>query len=87
MPSIQIHRMQQEDASVISEAFTAQGWNKPTEQYNKYHAQQLQNERVVLIATVDNTFAGYVTLLWKSPDPYFSENNIPEIQDFNVLIA
>lgn len=32
-------------------------------------------------------FAGYITLLWKSPDPYFSRHNIPEIQDFNVLIA
>ena len=87
MHIIQIRRMQQEDAAVISAAFTAQGWNKPMEQYNKYHAQQLRNERVVLIATVDNSFAGYVTLLWKSPDLYFSQHNIPEIQDFNVLIA
>ena len=24
---------------------------------------------------------------WKSPDPFFSKHHIPEIKDFNVLIA
>jgi len=87
MSNLQIRPMLPEDAPVISAAFQSQGWNKPLSQYLKYYAQQLHNERVVLIATLDNTFAGYITLLWKSPDPYFSEHNIPEIQDFNVLIA
>jgi ribosomal protein S18 acetylase RimI-like enzyme len=87
MPNIQIRSMQQEDAPVISAAFQAQGWNKPISQYLKYYAQQLRGERVVLIATYKNEFAGYITLLWQSPDPFFSQHNIPEIQDFNVLIA
>ena len=45
------------------------------------------NQGSVPFVPTSPAFAGYITLLWKSPDPYFSQHNIPEIQDFNVLIA
>jgi GNAT superfamily N-acetyltransferase len=69
------------DPEVMSAAFTAIGWDKPVSQYEKYLAEQRAGERDVLVATVDDTFVGYVTVRWKSP--YFG--TIPEIQDFNVL--
>jgi GNAT superfamily N-acetyltransferase len=69
------------DPEVMSAAFTAIGWDKPVSQYEKYLAEQRAGERDVLVATVDDTFVGYVTVRWESP--YFGA--IPEIQDFNVL--
>lgn len=86
MPNMQIRPMRPEDDTIISAAFQAQG-----EQTHLAIPQILRsttkNERVVLLATQDSTFTVYVTLLWKSSDPYFSQPNIPEIKDFNVLIA
>jgi GNAT superfamily N-acetyltransferase len=39
----------------------------------------------VLVAFVDQQFAGYVTVRWHSDYPAFRAADIPEIQDFNVL--
>jgi GNAT superfamily N-acetyltransferase len=50
-------------------------------QYERYLAEQRDGVRSVLVATVDDEYAGYVTVRWESP--YFG--TIPEIQDFNVL--
>lgn len=69
------------DPVVISGAFTAIGWDKPVEQYEKYLAEQAAGVRDVLVATVDEEFVGYVTVRWESA--YF--DGLPEIQDFNVL--
>ena len=71
------------DPEVISAALSELGWNKPVSQYEKYLAQQQDGLRSILVATVDDEYAGYVTVLWKSP--YEPFNGIPEIQDFNVL--
>ena len=34
---------------------------------------------------MDDVFAGYLTIRWHSDYPPFHEENIPEVQDFNVL--
>jgi GNAT superfamily N-acetyltransferase len=71
------------DPEVVSAAFTAIGWDKPVRQYEQYLAEQVAGERDVLVATVDDEFAGYVTVRWESP--YEPFGGIPEVQDFNVL--
>ena len=38
-----------------------------------------------MIARTDGAFAGYVTVLWRSVYPPFSQANIPETSDLNVL--
>jgi GNAT superfamily N-acetyltransferase len=78
-----IRALRDDDPEVISAAMDALGWNKPVSQYEKYVAQQRAGERSVLVATVEDEYAGYVTVNWKSP--YEPFNGIPEIQDFNVL--
>ncbi|WP_245947873.1 GNAT family N-acetyltransferase [Paenibacillus sambharensis] len=60
--------------------------DKPIDQYKRYYAEQERGERVTLIAEIDGSFTGYVNILWSSHYLYFREHNIPEINDFNVLI-
>lgn len=78
-----IRALRDDDPDVISAAMAALGWDKPVSQYEKYLDQQRAGERDVLVATVDDEYAGYVTVRWESP--YEPFNGIPEIQDFNVL--
>jgi len=73
------------DCEVISQAFAAQGWVKPVEQYQRYLQECLAGTRVVLVAEAAGQFAGYVCILWETDYPAFSAQPIPEIADFNVL--
>lgn len=83
MGEFAIRALRDGDPEVVSAAFTAIGWDKPVAQYEKYLADQRAGLRDVLVATVDDEFAGYVTVWWESP--YEPFNGIPEVQDFNVL--
>ena len=84
--SLSIHKIEAEDCKIISQAFAKQGWNnKPVEQYQKYLRFQEEGSRDIIIAKVNNKFAGYLTIQWKSNYPPFQEKNIPEVVDFNVL--
>ena len=82
---IHVQLMIQDDVQTIAAAFAQLGWNKPASQYEHYLKEQDAGKRVVLVATIDGEFAGYVTILWESPYPYFWQAEIPEIVDFNVL--
>jgi len=86
MSKIRIRRMTEKDCLVLSEAFQAQGWNKPYSLYEKYFSEQQARKRLVFVAEYDNEFAGYVTIQWESPYLYFKERDIPEIKDLNTLI-
>jgi ribosomal protein S18 acetylase RimI-like enzyme len=83
---LRIRKMNANDAIIISNAFKAQGWNKPMEIYRNYFVEQKNNERVTLIAEIDDNFVGYINVKWKSSYPFFFKNKIPEIVDLNVLI-
>jgi ribosomal protein S18 acetylase RimI-like enzyme len=84
---ITLHDLTEQDCPIITTAFTAQRWNKPLAQYQRYYLEQLEGQREVILAKVCGQFAGYVTIVWSSNYPPFREANIPEIVDFNVLIA
>jgi ribosomal protein S18 acetylase RimI-like enzyme len=83
---IEILNMKESDCEPISNAFSEQGWNKPTTQFLRYMKESIQGERIILLAKIDANYAGYVTIVWKSDNIAFSESNIPEIVDLNVLI-
>lgn len=83
---ILIRKMVADDCEAIAEAFAQQGWNKSLTQYRRYLKEQAGGEREVLIAKIEDEFAGYLTLLWQSKYAPFRENKIPEIVDLNVLI-
>lgn len=82
---MKIRLLEKQDIPEIAAAFTAIGWNKPVALYERYLAEQESGQRVVFVAFVDDTFAGYCTVHWQSDYPPFREAKIPEIQDFNML--
>jgi len=83
--NLSIRPLKPQNCRIINAAFTAIGWNKPISQYERYLSEQDRGERVVLVALVDDLFAGYLTIHWKTDYPPFRDNAIPEIRDFNVL--
>jgi len=82
-----VREMTHEDPPTIAEAFHAQGWNKPQDQYEKYHREHVEGKRTVLVAELDRQFVGYLTIVWESHYLPFQDAGIPEIVDFNVLVA
>ncbi len=83
--ALTIRVLDSDDIEPIAAAFAALGWNKPASQYKRYAAEQRAGERVVLVALWAGTFAGYLTIVWRSHYPPFAQANIPEVVDFNVL--
>jgi GNAT superfamily N-acetyltransferase len=83
--SVAIRSLRETDAAVIAAAFEAIGWSKTVEQYQRYLREQAAGVRHVLVATLSEAFAGYVTLSWQSTYPFFRDQQLPEIQDLNVL--
>ena len=81
-PSIRL--LKARDSREISEAFVDVGSGKSATQFNAYFREQEDGLRQVLVAYLGSEFAGYVTIVWRSPYPYFAENQIPEIKDLNV---
>ncbi len=83
---IVLRKIEAADCQIISDAFKAQGSNdKTVELYKRYLSHQSKNERDIIIAMVNNEFAGYLTISWNPEYKPFSDKNIPEISDFNVL--
>lgn len=83
--SIKINGLTPVYCTQISEAFAAQGWNKPAELYLKYLLESRNRTRTMLTAEFEDEFAGYVTIVWHSDYRAFREAGVPEIVDFNVL--
>jgi GNAT superfamily N-acetyltransferase len=76
------------DIAPIVAAFAAVAWpGKERAQYERYLAEQSAGERLVLVATADDGFAGYLCVQWRSGYAPFRAAGIPEIVDFNVLPA
>lgn len=85
MSGLDIRLLHGQDISEIAHAFAALGWNKPASQYERYLSEQLRDERIMLVASQDGAFAGYLTIVWQSGYEPFRMAEIPEIVDFNVL--
>ncbi len=83
--NLDIRLLEPEDPEPISAAFTEIGWEKPASQYERYLKEQASGKRTVLVATLDGTFAGYLTINWQPKYVTFREAGIPELEDFNVL--
>lgn len=81
----QIRPLTPSDIPLIVRSFAAVGWRKPATIFENYFLEQERNERIIWLAFQQGTFAGYVTLKWYSSYPSFKEQNIPEINDLNVL--
>ena len=85
MKNLNIRALRKSDCEEIHLAFAAQGWKKPAAQYYQYLEWQEKEIRDILLATIADEFAGYLTINWTSHYLPFREQGIPEIVDFNVL--
>ncbi len=83
--SVEIRALNDGDPETISAAFKGIGAGKPVAQYRRYLAEQTAGTRACLVATLGGQFAGYVTVNWTPTYCAFVEQQIPEIQDLNVL--
>ena len=81
----EIRELQEKDISPIVEAFRQIGWKKPASQYERYLKERTEGIRQVFVAFENGEFAGYLTVIFESDYPPFKAENIPEINDFNVL--
>jgi hypothetical protein len=71
------------DISIIVDAFQQANWLKPASTLETYYQEQLTGVRLVWVTHMNNQFAGYVTLKWKSRYEPFAKENIPEIMGSN----
>jgi GNAT superfamily N-acetyltransferase len=85
MLPIKIRSLTDDDPPVIASAFQRVGSLKTEAQYRRYLNEEAAGRRTCLIADVDGRFPGYVTVNWTPTYPGFIEEQIPEIQDLNVL--
>lgn len=83
--NLELREIRKTDCKIISESFQKQGWDKPISQYEKYLQLQEKGEKDIIIAALNQEFAGYLTINWKSDHKPFQMEGIPEIVDFNVL--
>lgn len=85
MNAIQIRELNHHDCGLISDAFSAIGWKKPVELFQKYHKEQEIGLRECYVAFENDIFLGYCTVLIKSKYEHFPTQDIAEISDLNVL--
>jgi GNAT superfamily N-acetyltransferase len=78
-----IRRMTRSDIDAIAETFAP--WNKKREQYERYFEENQRGERVTLVAVVGDRVVGYGKVLWESDYEPFRSDDIPEINDLNVI--
>lgn len=82
-----LREMTSNDPPTIAEAFRVQGWNKSKDQFEKYYREQMEGNRTVLVAEMNRKFVGYLTIVWESDYHPFRDAGIPEVVDFNILVA
>ena len=80
-----IRSMVKEDVQRFYDAFSLQGYHKPTEIFEHYLLQQRKQQCLVFVAEVDRQLAGYVTLWPKAKQGPFASLQLPVVVDLNVL--
>ena len=84
---VTIRPLESQDIKELTSLFADIGWERRISLFQQYLEEQDREERVVLVAYSGESFAGYVTIVWKSDYPPFAEKGIPEVKDLNVLSA
>ena len=86
MFDISVREFSKKDIALLSERFISERFYKTVALFEAYYQQQVEGRRRVFIAIdKEKSYLGYVTILWQSDYQHFLVNNIPEINDLNVL--
>lgn len=84
MEELFIRQMMFTDIDSLSRSFVRQGWSSRSAILKSYFDEQSAGERLVLVAVLGETVAGYITLLPMAKHGPFA-GNYPELADFNVF--
>ena len=84
---IKVRTLQKRDIPEMTAAFKDSEWKRKIESsfFESFLIEQDAGKRVVLLAFINNDFAGYVTIKWQSYYPPIANRNIPEISDLRVI--
>ena len=77
--------MIESDIEQMDAGFIAQGWGSRRAVLEKYYREQADGTRYVVFAEMDGKAVGYATLLRNDPHGPFANQNLPVVNDFNVL--
>ncbi len=83
--SIGIRPMTRGGIGLIYEGLTGHDVGKPLDYIERCWEENEKGERFTLLAFHEHDFAGWGHVVYKSHYPYFAENEIPEIQNFDVI--
>ena len=83
---LMIRQLEERDVQLIASEFQNIGSKTKTPSlYQRYLLEQNNERRTVLVAFVEDAFAGYLTVDGRSGYPPLRQGDVPEITDFNVL--
>ncbi|MDF1761427.1 MAG: GNAT family N-acetyltransferase [Coxiellaceae bacterium] len=86
LADVTIKKLNSTDIEALSKAFINENYYKPVELFQRYLTEQDAGMRSVWSAlNKDGRYLAYVTVLWSSGYALFADNNVPEINDFNVV--
>ncbi len=80
-----IRNMEEADAQIFTNEYTAQGWHSDIEDYLLRLKDQAEGKCVALTAVYQGHLAGSVYVYMEPHDGPFNGKGYPEIHDFNVL--
>jgi len=84
-PEMKIRQMIETDVDKIYQELSEHEIRKPLAYVQSCWEENKTGERITLIAEYDGRFAGWLHLLDKSYYPFFVEQGIPEINNFDVV--
>lgn len=82
---IQIRPMMENDIDMIYRGLSGHEISKPLDYVMRCWSENESKERVTLLAIYDSEFVGWGHVAIISHYPHFSDNGIPEIQNFDVI--
>lgn len=74
-------------APICQSGFGAMGWTKPNGYFADCVAKMTAGEMEVLVALNGSEYLGHVRVIWESDYTAFREQEIPEVNDLNVVPA
>lgn len=80
-----IRNMEESDAQIFTDEFTAQGWHPQIEVFLARIKDQSEKKCIALTAVYKGCQAGYVYVYFNATDGPFMNKEWPIIVDFNVL--
>ena len=84
--NIEIRQATHDDADWLYKSFEAEfNQNRPYNYFVECCDLQAKDELILLYAVNGSDYLGHLKVVWHPDYTYFRDNNIPEIQDLNVV--